>query len=101
MTEAVRIVARVAREVTLEIMSDHLRLFVKAHPSNCPSRIADQVKGLTLRRLRAEFPHLRSRLSALWSRLYFGATVGSVSPQTVRRYIDTQDVRPWRKDRPL
>ena len=43
------------RIVALEIMPDHVHLFVKAHPSDSPSRIASQFKGLTSRRLRAEF----------------------------------------------
>jgi putative transposase len=33
----------------------------------------------------------------LWSRSFFVATVGAVSAETVRRYIDTQNERPWRK----
>ena len=80
-------------------MPDHVHLFVNAHPSDSPSRVANQFKGLTSRRLRAEFPHLRSRLPALWSRPYFAATVGAVSAETVRRYTGTQNERPWRKER--
>lgn len=87
------------RLVTLEIMPDHVRLLVKAHPPDSPSRVANQFKGVTSRRLRAEFPHLRSRLPTLWSRSYFAATVGSVSAATVQRYLDTQYERPWRKER--
>ena len=58
------------RMVALEIMPDHVHLFVKAHRSGSPSRIASQFKGFTSRWLRAGFPHLRSRLPALWSRSY-------------------------------
>lgn len=86
------------RIVALEIMPDHVHLFVKAHPSDSPSRIANQFKGSTSRILRQEFPHLRSRLPTLWSRSYFVATVGAVSAATVKRYIDTQCERPWRKE---
>ena len=88
------------RIVALEIMPDHVHLFVKAHPSDSPSRIANQFKGFTSHQLRREFPHLRSRLPTLWSRSYFAATVGTVSAATVQRYIDTQYERPWRKERP-
>lgn len=86
--------------VALEIMPDHVHLFVKAHPKHSPSYIANQLKGYTSRLLRAEFPHLRSRLPTLWSRSFFVATVGAVSAATVQRYIDTQYERPWRKERP-
>ena len=55
------------RMAALEIMPDHVRLFVRAHLSDSPSRIVNQFKGLSSRRLRAEFPHLPT----LWSRQYF------------------------------
>jgi putative transposase len=86
--------------VALEIMPDHVNLVVKAHPSDSPSHVASQFKGLTSRRLRTELPHLRSRLPALWSRSYVAATVGAVSAEAVRWYIGTQNERPWRKERP-
>ena len=84
--------------VALEVMPDHVHLFVKAHPKDSPSFIANQLKGFTSHRLRQEFPHLRSRLPTLWSRSYFAASVGAVSAATVQRYIDTQYERPWRKE---
>lgn len=76
--------------VALEIMPDHVHVFVKPHPKDSPSHVANQFKGYTSRVLREEFPHLRSRLPTLWSRSYFVATVGSVSAATVQRYIETQ-----------
>ena len=87
------------RIVALEVMPDHVHLFVKAHPQHAPSCIANQFKGFTSHVLRAEFPHLRSRLPTLWSKSYFAATVGTVSAAMVQRYIDTQYERPWRKER--
>jgi putative transposase len=44
--------------------------------------------------LRAEFPHLRSRLPTLWSKSYFVASIGRVSETTIRRYIAEQTTRP-------
>jgi putative transposase len=87
------------RIVALEIMPDHVRLLVEAHPSDSPSRTANPFKGFTSRRLRAEFTHLRSRLPTLWSRSYFTVMVGAVSAETVRRYSGTQNERPWREGR--
>jgi putative transposase len=83
--------------IALEVEPDHVHLFVKAHPKHSPSYVANQLKGFTSHVLRAEFPHLRSRLPTLWSRSYFVATVGAVSAGTVTRYIETQNERPWRK----
>jgi putative transposase len=55
------------RIVALKVMPDQVHLFVKAHPSDSPSRVARQFKGFTSRRLRSGFPQPRSRLPALWS----------------------------------
>jgi len=85
------------RIIALEVMPDHIHLFVKAGPKDSPSFVANQFKGYTSRVLRTEFPGLRSRLPTLWSRSYFVATVGAVSEKTVKQYIDTQYERPWRK----
>lgn len=78
----------------MELMTDHVHVFVRCPPSASPSRIANQFKGFTSRTLRAEFPHLRSRLPTLWSRSFFAATVGRVSEETIRRYIDEQTTKP-------
>ncbi|MGC5014726.1 IS200/IS605 family transposase [Streptosporangium sp. DT93] len=74
----------------LGVMPDHEHLFVKPHPKNSPSYVANQFKGFTSHHLRAEFAHLRSRLPTLWSRSYFVATTGAVSADTVQRYLETQ-----------
>jgi putative transposase len=88
------------RMVALEIMPDHVHLFVKAHRSDSPSPIASQFKGATLRRLRASFPHLGSRLQASWSRSYCATAARATHAQTGCRYTGAQDGRPWRKERP-
>jgi putative transposase len=85
--------------IALEVMPDHVHLFVKARPKDSPSYVANQLKGYTSRVLRQTYPSLRSRLPTLWSRSFFVATVGAVSAATVQRYIDTQYERPWRKER--
>ncbi|HYZ57275.1 MAG TPA: IS200/IS605 family transposase [Streptosporangiaceae bacterium] len=87
------------RIVACEIMPDHVHLFVKTGPQDAPSYVANQFKGSTSRILRAEFPHLRSRLPTLWSRSFFVSSVGAVSAATVQRYIDTQYEQPWRKEK--
>jgi putative transposase len=88
------------RAMACEVMPGHVRLLMKAHPKDSPAFIGSQLKGFTSRRLREELPWLRSRLPALWSRSYFAASAGAVSAATVRRYIDPQHERPWRKERP-
>lgn len=74
----------------LEIMPDHVHLFVSADPTDAPQRLANQFKGFTSRWLREKHPHLRSRLPSLWSRSYYVGSVGQVSEATVRHYIENQ-----------
>src|SRR5262245_6488076 len=77
----------------LEIMPDHVHMFVEADPTLAPAHIAAQFKGFTSRLLRQEFPFLKSRLPSLWSRSYYIGSVGHVSEATVRKYIENQKGR--------
>jgi putative transposase len=75
---------------SMEVMPDHVHLFVEADPTFCVAEIVHRLKGGSSKLLRSEFRHLRSRLPTLWSRSYFAGTVGQVSEATVRRYIEAQ-----------
>lgn len=74
----------------LEVMPDHVHLFVESDPTRSVAEIVNRFKGASSRVLRSEFPHLKSRLPTLWSRSYFAGTVGTVSEATVRKYIEAQ-----------
>jgi putative transposase len=74
----------------LEVMPDHVHLFVESDPMRCVAEIVNRLKGFTSRILREEFPSLRSRLPTLWSRSYYAGSVEHVSAQTVERYITSQ-----------
>ena len=74
----------------LEIMPDHVHLFVESDPMLAFSHLAAQFKGFTSRVLREEFASLVSRLPTLWSRSYYVGSVGHVSEKTVRDYIENQ-----------
>ena len=77
----------------LEIMPDHVHLFVESDPRLAPAHLAAQFKGFTSHELRSEFPWLKSRLPSMWSRSYYVSSIGAVSKQTVRRYIANQKTR--------
>lgn len=79
--------------LAMEVMPDHVHVFVETDVRRAPAEIAAKLKANTSRILRAEFPHLRTRLPTLWSRSYFIATVGTVSEATIRRYIENQKGR--------
>jgi putative transposase len=77
----------------LEVLPDHVHLFVAAPPTDAPQHLANQFKGYTSRVLRQEFAHLRSRLPTLWSRSYYVGSAGQVSEETIKHYIASQKER--------
>ncbi|CAA9313418.1 MAG: hypothetical protein AVDCRST_MAG93-5371 [uncultured Chloroflexia bacterium] len=77
----------------LDIMPDHVHLFVACDPTHAPQFLANQFKGYTSRVLRHEFAHLRSQLPSLWSRSYYVGAAGTVTDATIRRYIEQQKTR--------
>lgn len=74
----------------LEVMPDHVHLFVSCPPTLKIPYIVNQFKGFTSHVLRERFPRLRSRLPTLWSRSYYVGTIGHVSESVVRAYIENQ-----------
>ena len=75
---------------TMEVMPDHVHLFVEADPTLSVAEIVNRFKGRSSRVLRQEFSSPRSRLPTLWSRSYYAGSVGAVSESVVRRYIEAQ-----------
>jgi putative transposase len=75
---------------TMEIMPDHVHLFVKTPPTAAPHWVVQQLKGYTSRRLRQEFSSLKSRLPTLWTRSYYIESIGHISEATIKRYIEDQ-----------
>lgn len=71
---------------------DHVHLFVTAPPKLSPSLLAQYLKGITGRKIMERYPDLKKQLwnGELWNHSYFVETVGDVSAETVRRYIENQ-----------
>jgi len=74
----------------LETMPDHVHLLVTCDPQYGIHRLVKQIKGRSSRLLRAEFPHLKSRMPTLWTNSYFVATVGGATLEIVKRYVENQ-----------
>jgi len=74
----------------MEVMPDHVHLFVKATPTMSPHWIVQQLKGYTSRILRQEYSELRTRLPTLWTRSYYCESVGHISEATIKKYIEEQ-----------
>lgn len=75
--------------LALELMPDHVHLFLNADPRWAPDQLMFRLKGASAHALRREFPVLR-RLPSLWTRSYFVSTAGNVSSATILRYIADQ-----------
>ena len=74
----------------MEIMPDHVHLFIKCDPTDSPHKIVQQLKGYTSRVLRQEFSYLKSRLPTLWTRSYYCESIGHISQETIEKYIEEQ-----------
>ena len=75
--------------VSLEVMPDHVHLFVRSNPQLSPNHLIGQIKGYTSRVLRLEFHELLF-LPSLWTRSYWVSTAGNVSQAVIRKYIEAQ-----------
>ncbi len=85
--------------LALEIMPDHLHLFVGAKPTVTPFKIIHKLKGNTSIQLRRVFPdlkyleykqHFGEGFDALWARGYYCGSASHVSQEQVKRYIQEQ-----------
>ena len=85
----------VSREIVIvrgSISKDHVHLLVSCPPSMSPAGILQYIKGRSSRRLQEEFPHLQKRYwgQHLWARGYFCATVGAVTEEMIKDYVENQ-----------
>jgi putative transposase len=74
----------------MEVMPDHVHLLLDIDPNLSVVKVVGQIKGYTAHTLRQEFPALKSRLPSLWTRGKFVSSVGAVTLEVVKRYIDGQ-----------
>ena len=76
--------------IDCEVMPDHVHLLISIPPNIAVTDMIARIKGNTSHTLRAEFPELITRLPTLWTRGKFISTCGSVSLDTVMKYIEGQ-----------
>lgn len=73
--------------LSMEIMPDHVHLFISFDPRLMLHKIIKILKGSSSRILREEFPSLKSRLPSLWTRSYFSCSVGHIGEAAVRCWL--------------
>lgn len=71
---------------------DHVHCFVSAPPKLSITDIVKYLKGITGRKLFEAYPELRSQLwkGQLWNHSYYVETIGSISEENIRKYIEHQ-----------
>ena len=67
---------------------DHVHVFVSAIPKISISYIAKMMKGISGRLLLKEFPEISKEL---WNPSYYVETIGSISEEAIRQYIQNQE----------
>jgi putative transposase len=78
---------------TMEVMEDHVHVFVEAPPRYSPSRIVQIMKSISAREIFKKHPKLKKQLWAheLWNDGYFVRSVGDkVTADIIRKYIEYQ-----------
>jgi putative transposase len=77
----------------MKTMSDYVHLFIRTNHMTAPIEIAKTLKSISAVHLFATFSKLKENKfwgSGLWSRSTYYGSVGSVSEETIKKYIENQ-----------
>ena len=80
---------------TMEVMADHVHLFIEAPPSYAPARVVQIMKSISAKELYKRYPELRKKMwsGAIWGEGYFARSVGDVvTSEVIRKYIVYQQI---------
>ena len=74
------------------IRVNHIHILVRGPSHLWPAKMLQYLKGKSSYRLQREFAQLQKKYWGRhsWSRGYFGATVGAVSEEQIKQYIENQ-----------
>ena len=75
----------------IEVMPDHVRMIIDCDPEKGIVDCIRNIKSRSSHILYKEYPALKKELSSIWSRGYFVSSVGSVSLEVVKKYIEEQN----------
>ena len=72
---------------------DHIHLLFQYDPQLAIPKFVGNLKSVTSRRLRSEFPELGEKFkkSVLWNESYFIASCGGVTVSQLKNYIEKQE----------
>ncbi len=78
---------------TMEVMDDHVHLFVEAPPKYSVARLVQILKSIAARELFKKFPKVKKEMwsGAIWAEGYFVRSVGDeVTADVIKKYIEYQ-----------
>jgi len=83
----------------MEVVADHVHLFLEFHPSTSLSKAIQYLKGGSSYRLFKLHPELKKQYwgGNLWSNGKFFRSVGNVTADTIKHYIKESQERPKTK----
>ena len=70
-------------------MPDHIHIFIKASPKITVETIVRELKGFISYKIRSTIPLLK-KYRAFWAKGYFAESVGFISEEVIKKYIDNQ-----------
>ncbi len=76
---------------------DHVHLLVSYPPKHSIAAMVNSLKGVSIRRLKEQFPEIESFWSvaksknSLWSPSYFASSTGGAPIEVLKRYIQDQN----------
>ena len=77
----------------IEVLPDHVHIFVQADHTTAPIQIAQTLKSISAVHIFHAFPKLKGLKfwgSGLWSPGTYYATVGHIAEMAIRQYIESQ-----------
>ena len=78
---------------TMEVMKDHVHIFVEAPPRYAPAQVVQILKSISAREVFKKFPKIRKAMwsGMIWEDGYFVRSVGDkVTADVIRKYIQYQ-----------
>jgi putative transposase len=85
--------ARGIKIIRGSVGKEHVHMLLSCPPTLAPSKIMQYLKGRSSKILQEEFKELQKRYwgQHLWSQGYFCRTVGSVTDEIIKEYIENQN----------
>ena len=85
--------ARGMKIIRGSVGKDHVHMLISCPPTLAPCQIMQYLKGRSSKMLQEEFVELKKRYwgQHLWAVGYFCRTVGAVTEEMIKQYIEEQD----------